>query len=375
MKKLLLLALAALLPFCANANIKVGVITGSTGNGASLGIPHLNMFSVLPDTLGGEPVSYIIVDDATDTTAAVRQARKLIEQDKVDLIIGSSVVPTAISVAGVAQELKTPQIALAPTPITPENNPWSFSVVQPVNIMMAPVVQHMEKNNVKTVGYLGYADAWGELVLSGAKHNMDKAGIKLIGDERYGRLDTSVSAQVLKLMAAKPDAIVLGGSGTPGALPHLALIDRGYKGLIYQNYGVINRDFLRVGGKTVEGAFAPAGPVMVAEQLPDSNPIKLVALEYTEAYETNFGDGSRNAFSAYSWDAYLLANQAVAAAIKTAKPGTAEFRAALREALENSQEVVGSHAVYNMSSKDHVGVDERSSVLVEIKDGQWRLAK
>lgn len=374
-KALLALALAAALPFAANADVKVGVITGATGPGASLGIPYKNVFSVVPDTLGGEPVQYIIVDDATDITTSVKLARKLIQEDKVDLIIGSSSVPTAIAVAEVAAELKTPQISLSPTPIKPQDNPWSYSVPQPINIMMGSQVEHMKKDGIKTVGYLGFADSWGELVLSGLKATTKDAGIEIVAEERYGRIDTSVSGQVLKLIAAKPDAVVLGGSGTPGALPQVALRERGYKGPIYHNHGVINKDFLRVGGKALENAYAPTGPVMVAEQLPDTNPIKKVALEFTQAYEGKYGEGSRNAFAAYSWDAYLLADDAVERALEDAKPGTPEFRKALRDALESGEEIVGTHGVYNMSPTDHTGVDQRASVLVQVKDGGWKLVE
>lgn len=374
-KNLLVLAMAMALPLAAQADVKVGVIVGETGPGASLGIPYKNAFSVMPKTLGGEPVHYIIVDDHTDTSQAVKQARKLIEQDKVDLIIGSSSVPTCIAVAEVAQELKTPQIALSPSPITPDKNPWMYSVPQPMNIAMKPIVENMKKHGIKKVAYLGFSDSWGDLVLSGFNHNIKGSDITVVANERYARNDTSVAGQVLKLIASKPDAILLGGSGTPAALPHATLRERGYKGPIYNNPAIINNDFLRVGGKSVEGAYAVTGPVMVAEQLPDSNPIKKVAMDFTQAYEKAYGPGTRNAFSAYSWDAYLLADQAVAAAVKKAKPGTPEFRTALRDALEASKEVVGTHAVYNMSKTDHTGVDDRSSVLVQIENGKWKLIK
>lgn len=374
-KHVLALMLAAAVPFAASADITVGIIVGATGPGASLGIPYKNTFEVTPKTMGGEPVKYIILDDGTDTNAAVRLARKLIQDDKVDLIIGSTSVPSAIAVAGVAGELKTPQISLSPTPITPDQNPWTFSVPQPINIMMGSQVENMKEKGVKTVAYLGFSDSWGDLVLSGLKNTIKDTDIKLVAEERYARLDTSVSGQVLKLMAAKPDAVVLGGSGTPGALPNVTLRERGYKGPIYHNHGVINKDFLRVGGKALEGAYAPTGPVMVAEQLPDTNPIKKVALEFTEAYESKFGEGSRNAFAAYSWDAYLLADNAVAEALKKAKPGTPEFRPALREALENGGEVVGTHGVYDMSPTDHTGLDQRASALVQVENGNWKLVK
>ena len=364
---------AAALP--AAAQVKVGVITGATGPGASLGIPYKNTFAVLPKTLGGQPVEYLVMDDATDPTNAVKLARKLIGEDKVDLIIGSSSVPAATAITDVAAELKTPQIALSPVGGAASKNPWVFSIPQPVNIMMGAVADHMKANNVKNVAYIGFADSWGDLVLSGLKAHADTSGYKIVTEERYARLDTSVAGQILKVLATNPDAVVVGGSGTPGALPNVTLAERGYKGKVYHNHGVINKDFLRVGGKALDGAFAPTGPVMVAEQLPDSNPIKKVALEFTKAYEGQFGAGSRNAFAAYSYDAYLLANNAVAAASKKAKPGSPEFRQALRDALETTKDVVGTHGVYTMTPTDHAGVDQRARVLVRVEAGDWKLVK
>jgi len=369
------LLLAGLTCLQARADITVGVLVGATGPGASLGIPYKNTFSVLPATLGGEKVRYIILDDATDPSTAVKNARKLIAEEKVDVLIGSSSVPTATAVVDVANELKTPQIALSPVAVPPNRLEWTFPIPQPVPVMMEVVVEHMKANKVKTVGYIGFNDSWGDLVYKGFVSQAEPAGIGIVTSERYGRMDTSVTAQTLKIISAHPDAVVAGGSGTPGALPHVTLVERGFKGPIYHNHGVINRDFLRVGGKNIEHAMAPTGPVMIAEQLPDSNPIKKVALEFTKLYEAVYGAGSRNAFAAYSYDAYLRLAQAVPVALKTAKPGTLEFRAALRTALENSKEVVGTHAVYNTTPADHNGVDRRSRVLVEASNGEWKLVK
>lgn len=357
------------------AQVKVGVITGATGPGASLGIPYKNTFTVLPKTLGGQAVEYIIMDDATDPTNAVKHARKLISEDKVDLIIGSSSVPAATSITDVSAELKTPQIALSPVGPAASKNPWVFTIPQPAAIMMGAVADHMKATNVKNVAFIGFSDAWGDLVLNGLKAHAEAAGIKIVAEERYARNDTSVAGQVLKVLSTNPDAVVVGGSGTPGALPHVTLSERNYKGKVYHNHGVINKDFLRVGGKAIEGGFAPTGPVMVAEQLPDSNPVKKASLEFTKLYETAFGAGSRNAFAAYSYDAYLLANSAVAEAAKKAKPGSPQFRQALRDALEVTKNVAGTHAVYNMTPQDHAGVDSRARVLVRIEGGDWKLVK
>jgi len=354
--------------------VKVGVIIGMTGPGASLGIPYRNTFSILPPTLGGLAVEYILLDDETEPTNAVRHARKLVSEDRVDLLMGSTNVPTATAVTEVSAELQTPQIALTPLGGAVAKNPWVFSIPQPASIVMGAVAEHMQSNNVRRVAYIGLSDSWGDLVLAAMLGHAQRTGITLITDERYGRLDTSVTGQILRVLAANPDAILVGGSGTPGALPHIALAQRGFTGPVYNTPAVVNQDFLRVGGQAVEGAIAPTGPVMVAGQLPDSNPIKRVSLAFTRLYENHFGPGSRNAFAAYSWDAYLVADQAVRRAVSAgAMPGTAPFRQALRQALEASTEVVGTHGVYNMSASDHAGVDERSRVLVRVQDGQWKL--
>jgi branched-chain amino acid transport system substrate-binding protein len=357
----------------AAAQIKVGVVLAATGPAASLGIPSKNTYAVLPKTLGGQAVEYIILDDATDPTNSVKHARKLITEDKVDLIVGASTTPTSSAVADVAAELKTPQLTISPVTPAAAKNPWTFPVSQPVSIMMGAVARHMKANGVKTVGYIGFSDPWGDLVLSGIKANAESAGLQIVAEERYARPDTSVTGQVLKLMSANPDAILVGGSGTPAALPNVTLVERGYKGKIYHNHGTINKDFLRVGGKSLEGAFAPTGPVMVAEQLADSNPIKKAGLDFLKLYEGQYGEGSRAAFAGYVYDGYLLANAAATKALATAKPGTPEFRQALRDALESTKDLTGVHGVYNMTPTDHYGLDQRSAVLVTVENGNWKL--
>lgn len=373
---LLASALLASLACAASAQeVTVGVTLGATGPGASLGIHYKNAFQLFPKTLGGHPVKYIILEDATDPANAAKNARKLIAEDKVDVIMGSVSVPSTTQVAQIATEAKTPMIALSPVALPPDKLEWTFVVPQPVPLMMSAVVEHMKTKGVKTVGYVGFSDSWGDLVLKALEQHANPAGIKVVTNERYARADTSVTGQVIKVLAANPDAVVVGGSGTGGALPHLGLVERGYKKQIYHNHGTVNREFIKVGAKAVEGAIAPTGPLIVPEELPADNPIKKVAGEFIQRYEQTFGAGSRNAFAGYSYDGYLLLNAAVPAAMAKAKPGTPEFRSALRDALESAKNVVGAHGVYNMTAKDHTGLDNRARVLVQVKDGAWRLMK
>lgn len=369
----LFMASFATLP--AHADITVGVIAGTTGPGASVGIPHKSTFSILPAKLGGENVRYVMLEDATDPSIAVKSARKLVTEDRVDVIIGSTSVPAATAMMDIATESKTPQIALCAMNFAPGKAQWVFSVPHPASIMIEAVVEHMKANGVKTVAYIGFSDPWGEVVYKNLMAMAEPAGITVLTNERYNRTDASVTAQVLKIVAANPDAVLVGGSGTPGALPQLALVERGYKKPIYHTHAVVNRDFLRVGGKSAERALAPTGPVMVAELLPDSNPIKNTALDFAGKYEKSFGAGSRSGFAAYTYDAYLLLEQAVPVALKKASPGTPEFRQALRDALENTKELVGSQAIYNMTPTDHYGVDRRSRVMVHVENGEWKPVK
>ena len=378
MYRKLLLAMALTVGFAGAAvaqEVTIGLTMGTTGPGASLGVHYKNAFQLMPKTIGGYPVKFIMLEDKSDATEAAKNARQLITEDKVDALMGSVAVPSTTQIAQIAAELKTPLMALSPVALPPEKLEWTFVVPQSTTLMMSAVVDHMKAKGVKTVGYIGFSDSWGDIVLKSLDQAAGPAGIMIVSNERYARADTSVTGQVLKVMAGDPDAVVVGGSGTGGALPHIGLVERGYQKQIYHNHGTVNREFIKVGGKAVEGAIAPTGPLIVAEDLPADNPVKKVALDFITRYEQTFGPGSRNGFAGYSYDGFLLLDAAVPVAAKQAKPGTPEFRQALRDALENVKNVVGTHGVYNMTPKDHNGLDQRARVLVRVENAEWRLLK
>ncbi|GGX19902.1 branched-chain amino acid ABC transporter substrate-binding protein [Pigmentiphaga litoralis] len=363
----------------AHADITVGVNVSATGPAASLGIPEKNTFTLMPKTIAGQKVNYIVLDDATDTTTAVKNARKLTTEDKVDILVGSTVTPNSLAMIDVAAETGTPLISMAASAVIVEpldgKKRWAFKTPQNDAQMAGAIVEHMKANNVKTVAFIGFADAYGEGWYSEFNKAAQAAGIKAVTNERFNRTDTSVTGQVLKMMATKPDAVLIGAAGTPAALPQKTLKERGYAGKYYQTHGVANNDFLRVGGKDIAGTFLPAGPVLVWNQLPDSNPVKASATEYVQKYEAAFGKGSVSTFGGHAWDAGKLIEAAVPEALKKAKPGTPEFRAALRDALEQVKNVAGAHGIFNPTATDHVGLDNRSRVMVTIENGGWKLIK
>ena len=361
----------------AVAQIKVGVTLSATGPAASLGIPEKNTFALLPKTIAGKTVEYIVLDDASDSTTAVKNARKLVSEDKVDVLIGSTVTPNSLAMIDVAAESETPMISMAASaaiiePQDPKRR-WVFKTPQNDSHMTTAILSHMADNGIKTIAFIGFADAYGEGWYREISKLADIRKIKIVANERFARADTSVTGQILKIQAANPDAVLIAGSGTPAALPQKTLKERGYKGKIYQTHGVANNDFLRVCGKDCEGTWLPSGPILVAEQLPDANPVKKTALTYKSAYEKAYGAGSVSTFGGHAWDAGTLMANAVPVALKTAQPGTKEFRKALRDAIENTKEVAGVHGIFNMSPTDHLGFDQRSRVMVQIVDGKWKL--
>lgn len=359
----------------ARADINVGVILGATGPGAALGLPAKNAVAIFPKTIGKEQINYIVLDDQTDPSAAVRNAKKLISEHNVDAIIGSSSVPTCAAILETVTTAKVPQIAMSPSTPAMEKSAWVFSVVQPIALMVKGVVERMKADGVKTVAFIGFTDPLGDLLLKAFQTYAEPAGLRLVADERYGRQDISAAGQVQKAMAANPDAIFLGGSGTPGALPQTSLAERGYRGKQYQNHAIVSQDYLRVGGKSVEGSITPAGPVVVADQLSDSNPIKKVAQKFIRDYDALNGKGTANSYAAYAYDAALVVAAAGEIALNHAKPGTPEFREALRQGLESGKEVVGTHAIYKMTPSNHNGTDDRARVMVRVKNGAWELIK
>ena len=366
----LLLAAAA-----AQAQITIGVSLSATGPGAALGIAEKNTIELLPKTLGGQAVRYLILDDATDPATAGKNARRFVESDQVDAIIGSSTVPTSVAINEVAAAAKTAQLALAPFVAKPDQHPWVFVMPQSVALMGSAIINDWKAKGVKSVGFIGFNDAWGEAWVKEMQQKLPAQGIAMPVVERYARADQSVTGQVLKVMAANPDAVLVAASGTPGVLPMRTLRERGYKGRIYQTHGVANLEFLRLAGNLDEGVRLPTGPVLVAEQLPASHPSKAIGLQYVKQYEAKFGPNTRNNFGAYAYDAYLLLDAAATAAAGKGKPGSAEFRAALREALENTGNLAVTHGVINMTRQDHTGLDERARVLISIESNAWTLAK
>src|SRR5437016_375908 len=360
------------LPAMAQTNeITVGISITTTGPAAALGIPERNSLDFVPKEIGGVPIKIITLDDGGDPTTATTNTRRFVTESKADIIMGSSTTPSTVAVATVANEAGIPHIGLAPFPINEARIKWSVAMPQPIPIMGKVLYEHMKAHGIKTIGYIGYSDSYGDLWFNDFKNQAIPMGMTMVDEERFARPDTSVAGQVLKLVAANPDAILVGASGTAAALPQTALRERGYKGLIYQTHGAASMDFIRIAGAAAEGVIMASGPVMSPESQPDSALTKKPGLALNAAYEAKYGANSRSQFAGHSYDAFEVLKRIVPVALKTAKSGTQEVRVAIRQAFISEKEIVASQGVYNWTEKDRYGLDDRSRILLTVKDGKY----
>ena len=370
-----LAAAAALLATTAFADVNIGVTLSLTGPASGLGIPAGNQFKLFPKQIAGEKINLIVLDDASDPGKGVTNARRFVTEDKVDILFGGSITVVSAAIAPIALESKTPQLSIAPVGVPPDQERWMFRLPQGFAVMAHPIVQHMKKHGVKTVGFLGYTDAYGELWLKEFTKQGEAAGIKVAAVERFARTDTSATPQALKLVTARPDAMLVVASGSGAAMPHKALVERGFKGKIYQTHAAATPDLVRIGGKDVEGSYVVSGPAVIAEQLPDNHPSKAVAIDFVTKFEAAVGPGQRNQFAGHAYDTQIVMEKVLPVALQKARPGTPEFRAALRDAIETMGRTILAHGVMNWTADDHWGYTNETGVMLRVEGGKFVVEK
>ena len=361
--------------YAQTADITIGISIATTGPAAALGIPERNALEFVPKEIGGVPLKLIVLDDGGDPTAATTNARRFVTESKADIIMGSSTTPPSVAISTVANEASIPHFSLAPMPVNDARAKWTVVMPQPVPVMGKVIYENMKAKGVKTIGYIGYSDSYGDLWFNDLKTQTGPMGMTIVDEERYARPDTSVAGQVLKLVAANPDAILVGASGTAAALPQSALRERGYKGPIYQTHGAASMDFIRIAGPAAEDVLMASGPVMDPEGQADSALTKKPGLTLNAAYEGKYGPNSRSQFAGHSYDAFEVLKRVIPVALKAGKPGTAEFREGIRQALISEKDMAASQAVYNFTEKDRYGVDDRSRILLTVKGGKYVAVK
>jgi branched-chain amino acid transport system substrate-binding protein len=379
LRKSWMIALATVLGVgSAQAQIKVGITMSASGPGAALGQPQSKTVAALPKEIAGQKITYFALDDESDPTKGAQNGRKLITEEKVDVLIGSSLTPVSLPLIDIAAEAKTPLMTMAAAAILvapmDDKRKWVFKVVPNDDIMANAILKYIAKTGAKTLGYIGVSDAYGEGYYKVLSEVAPKLGVTLTGHEVYARSDASVTGQVLKIIATKPDAVFVASAGTPAVLPQKALRERGYKGPIFQTHGVATEEFIKLGGKDVDGAIFTGEAFTVVNDLPADSPFRKPTTAFIDAYKAANGN-IPSIFGAHLWDSMSHVERAIPAALKVAKPGTAEFRAALRDEIEKTKDFALNNGLSNMTPDNHNGYDERSAFVIEVKDGAFHLVK
>src|SRR3954471_7845219 len=304
----------ALLAAPAFGQVRIGLMVSATGPTSAIGIPQKNTGDILPKKVGDTTIEYISLEDGGDTTRAVQNAKKLIQENRIDALIGPSTTPNAFAILDVIAEAKVPMMATVGTSAVVEpldaKKRWVFKTTQNDDLIAAALLGHMARTGVKTVGFIGFNDPYGDNWLKVFSALGERAGVKVVAAERFGRTDASVTGQAIKLIAAKPDAMLIAAVGGPAVLPQATLRDQGFKGTIYQTHAVATDDFIKLGKDKVEGTVLAAGPMLVIDEISDASPPRKVALAYIATYEKQFGTKPAT-FGANTWDAGLLLERAI----------------------------------------------------------------
>lgn len=357
------------------ADINVGILLSTTGPAAAIGNAERNGASFGATEIAGHKVNYLFLDEASDSTAAVAAMRKLFQGSNIDILVGPTTTPGSFAVIDPAVEYRLPVITLAPVnalvaPVDARKR-WIFKTTTNDDHEAAPLFAHMKKSGVKKLALIGFGDSYGDAWSKVSAEMSAAAGIALVADEKYARTDNTVVGQILKIVAANPDAVLIAASGAPAALPLLQLREKGFAGKVYGTLGATFGDFRKLTGAQGDGIFVPLSPAVGAASLPDEHPAKQAALEFIQRYEAKFGAGSRNIFAGSAYDALLLIERAAPAALKAGAPGTAEFREGLRSAIEGLKGLAGSRGVYNYGPNDHTGLDQSALTLGRLEKGEW----
>jgi branched-chain amino acid transport system substrate-binding protein len=368
-------------PFGAHAQeaYRVGAVFSITGPGSSLGIPERDtalMIEAEVNAKGGvkgpdgkmHPLKLVIYDDASDETKAVLAAKKLIDEDKVSAIVGTTLSGTSLAILDTIQKAEVPLVSCAAAIKIVEpaaERKWVFKTPQSDFLIVGVLVDYLKSKGLTKVGWLNVDYAFGQLGWIEFEKAAQKAGLTIAANEKFGQKDVDMTAQLTRVKAAAPQAVIIWSIPPSASIATKNYADLGISAPLFQSHGVGNKKYIELAGPAANNVLFPAGKLLVAEQLADNDPQKATLLAYARDFEAKYGP--RNTFGGHAWDAVQIVLHAME------KAGT--DRAKIRSAIETTKNFVGITGVFDFSPTDHNGLDRRAVTMIHIADGQWRLAK
>lgn len=354
--------------------IVIGAIFSVTGPGAPLGEPEKLSAEMVERQvndaggINGRPLKVIIEDDATEESKAVLAMKKLVEQDKVVAVVGPTMSGTTLAIVDTAEKAGIPLFSCAASvKITDPVKKWVFSSAQNDVLAVQRVLDYLQAQKITKVAIICDSNAFGQSGAEQLKKQLPAAGVEIVDEEKFATKDTSMTAQLTKIKAKNPGAVICWGTN-----PGPATVAKNAKSLgltvpMIMSHGIANRKFIELAAEAAEGVVFPAGKLLVVGELDAADPQKAVLEDYAKKYEAFTGGKPANTFGGHAFDAL----QIVVAALKEA--GTEA--AALRDKIEATSNHVGIGGTFNLSATDHNGLTKDAFTLVTIKDGKWTQVK
>lgn len=363
------------LPASAQAPIRIGAFLAVTGPAAFLGDPEQKTLELYIEKLNaaggvlGRKLELVSYDSAGDAEKARSYVKRLIEQDKVDVIVGGSTTGETMAAVPLAEAAQIPFISLAGAVVIVEPvKKWVFKTPHTDRMACEKIFVDMRSRGATKAALISGTGGFDRSMRAECLKVAAKHGVTIVADETYGAADTDMTAQLAKIKATPGVQAVLNAGFGQGP----AIVTRNYRQLglaqpLYQSHGVASKEYIKLSGAAAEGVRLPAAALLVADTLPDSDPQKKVVVAYKSAYEGRFHQ-EVSTFGGHAYDGLMLAVGAMQRAGSTDK-------AKVRDALEATHGYIGTGGVVNMSPSDHLGLDLSAFRMLEVREGDWTLVK
>ncbi len=353
-----------------NGPIKIGAVLDITGAGASLGVPERKTLEMLAQQVNdsggidGRRIELLIEDNQSTEDGAAKAASKLVQTEKVNILLGASRTGPSLAMRPIAEQAKIPMISLAANEKIVTGSEWVFKTAQNDRVVIEKIVDDMTAKGYKKIGLARDASGFGEGVAETFTELGKDAGIQIVATEKFAPDASDFTAQMVNLRSANPDAVVIWGIPPAASLAQVAYRKVGPKVPVYQSHGIGNQVFLDTAGDSADGLIAPLVRMVVADQLPENDPQKQTVTTFINDYKSAYNENP-STFAGHAYDGFMIAVNALK------EVGTDPNK--LRDAIENVSDWPGVSGVFTMTPQDHSGLTKEALVLVTVEKGNWKL--
>lgn len=355
----------------AEEPIRIGSFLAVTGPAAFLGDPEKKTLELYVKRLNeeggilGRKLELVVYDTGSNAKDAVTFVKRLIEQDKVDFIVGGTTTGETMAVVELVEQAGIPFISLAGASVIVEPvKKWVFKTPHSDRMAVQKVYADMKKEGVQKVGLIAGSGGFDKSCLANAQEQAKNYGLTIVASEQYGADVTDVTPQLVNIRNAGAEAVLFCGFGAPSVVVTKNFAQLGLKARLYHNHGSCSKQFVQGAGAAAEGVRLPCAALIVADQLPASDPQRAVTLAYIDTYTKAYKEDV-STFGGHAYDGLMLLVDAIRRA------GTTD-REKVRDAIERTHQFVGVDGIFTMTPTDHMGLGLESFKMLEVVGGNWK---